>query len=206
MNTKINTLIFDFGDVFINLDKTGAMKNALQLFKTKTLEDDMISTNIQYEIGKISTSEFIQFYTSKFPDLIQKQIIDAWNFIIKDFPEYRLEFIQNLKKETDFKLLLLSNTNQMHIDFIKENVSFYNEFKICFDNFYLSHEIKLRKPNTDIYNFVLKENNLIAEECLFIDDTKENTDAAKALGINIWNINETKEDVINLFDIKKELF
>lgn len=206
MNKKINTLIFDFGDVFINLDKTGAMTNALQLFKMETLEDDMISTNIQYEIGKISTSEFIQFYTSKFPDLTQKQIIDAWNFIIKDFPKYRLEFIQNLKKETNFKLLLLSNTNEMHIDFIKKNVSFYNQFKACFDTFYLSHEIKLRKPNTDIYNFVLKENNLIAEECLFIDDTKENTDAAKALGINIWNIDETKEDVINLFDIKKDLF
>ena len=63
----IKTLIFDFGDVFINLDKHGAMKNALDLFGLETFEDDMIATNIQYEIGNISTSEFIQFYKSKFP-------------------------------------------------------------------------------------------------------------------------------------------
>ena len=42
----IDTLIFDFGDVFINLDKQGAMQNALNLFKMDTLEDDMIKTNI----------------------------------------------------------------------------------------------------------------------------------------------------------------
>jgi putative hydrolase of the HAD superfamily len=64
----------------------------------------------------------------------------------------------------------------------------------------------LRKPNADIFEFVLKENNLIANECLFIDDTKDNTDTAEKLGFNIWNIDETKEDVINLFEIKKELF
>lgn len=202
----IKTLIFDFGDVFINLDKQGAMDNALQLFKMNALESDILIINMQYEVGAISTQEFLNFYTSKFPNLNETQVIDAWNYIIKDFPEYRLEFIKNLKKKAEFKLILLSNTNYMHIDFIKENVSFYDEFKWCFDKFYLSQEINLRKPNTDIYQFVLKENNLKASECLFIDDTKENTDTAKNLGINVWNIDETKEDVINLFKINKDLF
>ena len=81
----INTLIFDFGDVFINLDKKGAMQNALTLFQLEEFDDDMIQTNIQYEIGRISTNEFIAFYSNKFPNLSEKQIIDAWNFIIKDF-------------------------------------------------------------------------------------------------------------------------
>ena len=75
----------------------------------------------------------------------------------------------------------------------------------CFDKFYLSHEINLRKPNTDIYEFVLNENNLKANECLFIDDTADNTNSASRLGIHTWNIDETKEDVVNLFDTKKEL-
>ena len=203
---KIKTLIFDFGDVFINLDKTGAIENALNLFNLGVFEADMIATNIQYEIGKVSTLEFIEFYTSKFSNLNKKEIIDAWNYIIKGFPEYRLNFIKDLAKKDEFNLILLSNTNAMHIDFIKQNVSFYEDFKNCFDVFYLSQEIHLRKPNTDIFEFVLKENNLIANECLFIDDTKDNTDTAKKLGFNTWNIDETKEDVINLFEIKKELF
>lgn len=196
----IDTLIFDFGDVFINLDKEGAMQNALNLFKLDTFEEDMTNTNILYEIGKISTEEFIAFYSSKFPHLTKQQLIDAWNFILRDFPKYRLKFLQKLAKEQRYKLILLSNTNDMHIDFIKANVSFYEDFKNCFDQFYLSQEIHLRKPNRDIFDFVLDNNNLKPEQCFFVDDTKENTDTAKSLGINVWNIDETNEDVINLFN------
>ena len=82
----------------------------------------------------------------------------------------------------------------------------YNRFKNCFDKFYLSHEIQLSKPNLDIYKYVINENSLNAKECLFIDDTKENTDAASLLGINVWNNNPVTEDIVNLFTIKKDLF
>ena len=179
----IKTLIFDFGDVFINLDKQGAMQKALNLFNMATLESGMLDVNIKYEVGHISTSEFIKFYTSKFPNLNESDVVDAWN-----------------------TLILLSNTNDLHINYIKQNVSFYEDFKNCFDVFYLSQEIHLRKPNADIFEFVLKENKLIANECLFIDDTKDNTDTAGKLGFHIWNIDETKEDVVDLFKIKKDLF
>ncbi|WP_299122342.1 HAD-IA family hydrolase [uncultured Winogradskyella sp.] len=203
---KIKTLIFDFGDVFINLDKQGAMQNALNLFNPDTFETDMLETNIKYEIGKISTSEFIEFYASKFSNLTDNEIVDAWNFIIKDFPKHRFDFINNLAQKNRYQLILLSNTNDMHIDCIKDSVPFYNNFKNCFDAFYLSQEIHLRKPNTDIFEFVLAENNLISNECFFIDDTKDNTDTAEKLGFHTWNIDETREDVVDLFKIKKDLF
>ncbi|MEF3079266.1 HAD family hydrolase [Winogradskyella poriferorum] len=202
----IDTLIFDFGDVFINLDKQGAMQNALNLFKLDTFEEDMTNTNILYEVGKISTEEFIAFYSSKFPHLTKQQLIDAWNFILRDFPKYRLEFLQQLAKEQRYKLILLSNTNDMHIDFIKSNVSFYEDFKSCFDQFYLSQEIHLRKPNRDIFDYVLESNNLKPEQCFFVDDTKDNTDTAKSLGIEVWNIDETREDIINLFNLNSTYF
>ena len=204
--SKIKALIFDFGDVFINLDKQGAMDNALHLFDLEVFEEDMTGINIQYEVGEISTSQFIEFYLSKFPKLNRKQIIDAWNYIIKDFPKHRLDFIKKLANEGNYKLILLSNTNDMHIDFIKTNVSFYNEFKSSFSRFYLSQEIHLRKPNADIFEFVLEQDNLKPNECLFIDDTKENTDTAKSMGFHVWNIDETLEDVVNLFEIKNSLF
>jgi len=182
------------------------MKKALALFNSETLESDIIDINIQFEIGKISTTEFVEFYKSKFKTLSETNIIDTWNSIIEDFPKYRLDFIKDLAQKKEFKLILLSNTNNLHIDFIKQNVPFYEDFKSYFDVFYLSQEIHLRKPNADIFEFVLKENNLIANECLFIDDTKENTNTAEDLGFNIWNIDETKEDIIDLFKIKKTLF
>jgi len=202
----IKTLIFDFGDVFINLDKQGAMQNAQNLFNLDTFDGDMNETNILYETGKITTSDFIAFYQSKFPKLNESDIISAWNYIIKDFPKYRLDFLKTLSLKEEYQLMLLSNTNNMHIDFVKNTVPFYEDFKNCFDVFYLSQEIHLRKPNMEIFEFVLQENNLNSNNCLFIDDTKENTDTAETLGFNTWNIDETKEDVVDLFQIKKELF
>ncbi|RKE95064.1 HAD-IA family hydrolase [Ichthyenterobacterium magnum] len=202
----IKTLIFDFGDVFINLDKEGAMQNALDLFKLNEFPEELLAINSLYEQGLISTNEFLEFYIENFPGVSKNEIINAWNFILKDFPKHRLDFIKQLKKEKKYKLILLSNTNEMHIDWIKENVSFYEAFKNCFDAFYLSHEIKLRKPNADIYQFVLNENNILAKESLFIDDTQENTEAANQLNINTWLINPKTEDVTNLFIIKKDFF
>lgn len=202
----IDTLIFDFGDVFINLDKQGAMQNALNLFKMDTFEKDMITTNMLYEVGKISTEEFIEFYKLKFPYLEDQQIVKAWNYILRDFPKYRLEFLQKIALENRYKIILLSNTNDMHIDYIKSNISFYEEFKDCFDVFYLSQEIQLRKPNREVFDFVLENNNLKPEHCFFVDDTKENTDMAESLGIKVWNIDETREDVIDLFNLKNIYF
>lgn len=204
--SKIKTIIFDFGDVFINLDKQGAMDHALQLFELDQLPDDLIAINTLYEQGFLSTEEFIEFYTDNFPKLSRTEIIDAWNFILKDFPKERLDFLVKLATNNIYKLILLSNTNDLHINWVSDNVPFYKDFKACFDQFYLSHEINLRKPNADIYKFVIDTNNLIAEECFFVDDMKDNTDAAANLGINTWNIDETKEDVRDLFTINSHLF
>ena len=202
----IRALIFDFGDVFINLDKHGAKQNALKLFNSDVFDDELIAINIQYEIGQVSTADFIAFYKQKFPHLSRDQIVAAWNYIIKDFPKYRLDFIKNLASKNKYQLILLSNTNNLHIDYIKSQIDFYDDFKQCFDRFYLSQKIHLRKPNTEIFEFVLEENKLNPENCLFIDDTLENTDSAKSLGFHIWNINEHKEDIVELFATKKALF
>lgn len=202
----IKTIIFDFGDVFINLDKEGALKLALEKFEIDSLDEELQSINALYEQGLITTDEFLEFYADNFPKLSKEDLKYIWNFIIKDFPEHRLKFIKQLAKDNNHQLILLSNTNQLHINHIKEHVSFYEEFKNCFDQFYLSHEINLRKPNTDIFDFVLNENNLKAEECLFIDDTLENTQTAEQLGINVWNNNPANEDIVDIFTIKKELF
>lgn len=202
----IKTIIFDFGGVFINLDKETVIQQALNVFKTGSFAEDIIATNHLYEKGLISTSAFIKFYKNKFPNTTQEKIIETWNSIIKDFPTYRLEFLKMLSEEKKYTLILLSNTNELHINWVKEHIPFCNQFKNCFDLFYLSHEIHLRKPSPEIFKFVLNKNNLLAEECLFVDDTTDHTIAANKLGFHTWNINSETEDIIDLFKIKKELF
>ena len=95
---------------------------------------------------------------------------------------------------------MLSNTNDLHISSVQNclGTDFYNEFKNSFEQFYLSHEINFRKPDSEIYEFVLNENNLIADETLFVDDLKENTDAANTLGIHTWNLIPGQEDVYRI--------
>ena len=201
----IKTIIFDFGDIFINLDKS-ATPAQLKQFGVKNLPDSILSANQEYEKGLLSSEEFFNSYKKEFTSIKKDNFLKAWNAILVDFPKYRLEFIKKLAVEKDYQLILLSNTNEIHIDWVKENISFFNEFQQCFDAFYLSYEINLRKPDANIYEYVLQQHNLKPEECLFIDDTRENTDAAAALGINIWNLEPTREDVIDLFTTKKELF
>ncbi|WP_445735545.1 HAD family hydrolase [Mariniflexile sp.] len=202
----IKTIIFDFGNVFINLDIEGAIQHTFNAFKMDALSEEMVAFNSFYEQGLISTEEFIEFYTENFPDIPEEELKTIWNVMLKDFPEHRLDFLKQLKATSKYKLILLSNTNELHIDWVKQHIAFYDEFKNCFDEFYLSHEINLRKPNRDIFDFVLKENNLVANECLFIDDNKDNCKTAAQLGIETWHIYPETEDVSNLFKIKSGLF
>jgi putative hydrolase of the HAD superfamily len=202
----IKTIIFDFGNVFINLNIEAALKYALEIFEIESLSEEMLGFNSFYEQGLISTDEFLEFYSENFPKLSNTELIEVWNYMLKDFPEYRLEFLKELKATSKYKLILLSNTNDLHIKYIKQHTSFYETFKNCFDAFYLSHEINLVKPNQDIFEFVLNENKLKAEECLFIDDNKDNITTANIMKIKTWHINPETDDVISLFKTKKNLF
>ena len=203
----IKTLIFDFGDVFINLDKPAIERELLKL-GIPQIDSAMFDVAFEYEKGLISTRSLISYFTNRFPSLTEDQIEFAWNSIILDFPEYRLEFIESLAKSQQYKLILLSNTNELHINKVKENMTLsrFIRFQSYFDEFYLSHEINLSKPHLNIYEFVLNQNQLLASECLFVDDTLINTEAAEKLAIHTWNIDPEKEDVISIFETKKDLF
>jgi len=203
----IKNLIFDFGDIFINLDKPATARELEKLGITD-FTPEMVDKNQAYEKGLMSTVNFVNFYHAKFPNATKEDLVEAWNAILLDFPIHRLKFIQQLANDKKYRLFLLSNTNDLHISWIQHDwgMQLYNQFAACFEQFYLSHEIHFRKPDSDIYEFVLRENDLKASETLFIDDTAENTDAAAKLGIHVWNLIPGEEDVIDLFTHKKSLF
>ena len=201
----IKTIIFDFGDVFLNLDKPATLRE-LEKHNITSFSESLSEVNQRYEKGLLTSQEFIRTLKGEYYHLSDSDITASWNAILVDFPEYRQEFLQNLTAEKKYKLILLSNTNDIHIDWCKENIPFFEDFRNCFDAFYLSQEIKQRKPDPSIFEFVLEQHQLIPEEVLFIDDTRENTEAASKLGINVWNIDPAREDVVDLFEVKRELF
>ena len=195
----IKNLILDFGDIFINLDKPATAK-AMQKFGFTEITPELDKLFKDYEKGLVTSPHFLNTIASLFPEASKKDLTNAWNAILLDFPDYRLEFLEALNKSHQYRLFLLSNTNDIHIEFVKKQMGTdkYARFKNCFEVFYLSYEMKMRKPDAEIFQFVLKENNLIAQETLFVDDTKENTDAAALLGIKTWNLKVGEEDITSL--------
>jgi HAD superfamily hydrolase (TIGR01509 family) len=199
----INTIIFDFGDIFINLDKEASI-NGLKKLGLSQWNDDLNQLNLQFEKGQIAREDFLFGIQKHIPNASIDEILEAWNAILLDFPLHRLEFVQKLSKK--YRLFLLSNTDSIHIEtFERENgVSFYSDFYQCFEKVYFSYEMGMRKPDAEIFNYLLKKYDLSAKRTLFVDDKKENTDAALSLGLQVWNLQVGKEDVVDLFS-KKDL-
>jgi putative hydrolase of the HAD superfamily len=74
----------------------------------------------------------------------------------------------------------------------------YEAFKACFEGFYLSHCIGMRKPDPEIFNMFLTEHGLSANETLFVDDTLEHILSAKGLGFQTWHLKVGEEDVTEI--------
>jgi len=195
----IKNIIFDFGDVFINLDKEIIFRE-MQKYGRPTLTPELIALSNSFEVGHTSAEAFIEGLQSFYPKATSLDIIEIWNGMLLDFPDYRLEFIENLAEEKEYRLFLLSNTNALHIPHVTKIMgeAKFNRFKRSFEKFYLSHEIHLRKPNADIYEFVLEKNELRPSETFFVDDMVVNTESARKLGIKTWNLIVGQEDIIEL--------
>ena len=194
----IDTIIFDFGDVFINLDKE-ATPAALKKLGLEKWSSEIDSLNFNFEKGLISKNDFLLGLNKLVPNATQEEVLEAWNGVLLDFPMYRLEFLEKLSKK--YQLFLLSNTDSIHINHFKEKNGdeFYNRFYNCFEKVYFSYDLGMRKPDEEIYNFVIKENNLNPKSTLFVDDNFDNIEGAKKTGLQVWHLLKGKEDVIELF-------
>jgi len=197
----IDTIIFDFGDIFINLDKQATISGLQKLGMTEW-NSEFDRLNLLFETGDISHDDFLAGFQEQLPNASKEEILQAWNAVLADFPLYRLEFLQMLSKK--YRLFLLSNTDSIHIETFQNTtgISFYSDFYQCFEKVYFSFEIGKRKPNPEAYQYIINKHELSPKRTLFVDDKKENTDAAAALGLHVWNLQVGQEDVVDLFDKK----
>lgn len=189
---KIKAVILDLGVVIINIDQDKTLRAFERLGVSLDDINDSMPIFKQYEKGEISDDTFINtLKTALKGNASDEQIIKAWNAMILDIPTHRFRLIEELRKH--YKVYLLSNTNSIHIEEIKEYISKYHpneEWQNTFDKMFLSYEIGLRKPDANCYEHVLNEINLKAEETIFVDDSRANIKGAEKLGINcIWTQN-----------------
>lgn len=197
-------IIFDLGGVILNIDYSLTEKAFAKLgisdFKTMFSQAQQTQLFDNYEKGFISSNTFraeLKKYLQK--DTSDKIIDEAWNAILLDLPQERIEFLKKIK--LTHRTFLLSNTNDIHIETI--NTYLKKEYGLAdlsslFEKMYLSYEIGMRKPDAEIFELVLQENNLVPSETLFIDDSIQHVEAAKNLGINAYWLDAKKESIVDV--------
>jgi putative hydrolase of the HAD superfamily len=199
-NADIHNIIFDLGGVIINVDyhKTENAFKSLGISDFEKVFSQVQQSKIvdKLETGNMSISEFRENLRKMCEfDISDTRIDDAWNAMILDFPDSRIDILNKLR--LNYRIFLLSNTNRIHIDYCMKNPKF--EVLISkFEKVYLSHEIHKRKPDVKTYEFVLTDSQLHASQTLFIDDTVANLEGAKLAGLNVYHLT-SGETVNDLF-------
>jgi len=195
---NITTLIFDFGGVLINLDINQCILNFkhLGVVDVEQYLNNFAQSGffMQLEKGQISAAEFRNEIRKLTPnELTDAQIDEAWCSFLLEVPEEKLEMLLELRKK--FRVLLLSNTNIIHFP-NSEKLLFTDKGRKLseyFDRCYLSYEMKMAKPDLEIFKNILASENVQGNECLFLDDGLKNTLQAQKLGIQTYLVSEHED-------------
>jgi putative hydrolase of the HAD superfamily len=212
MHNKIRNIIFDLGGVLLDIDfkKTrdafiASGVNDFDAYFQQSFSNPLFA---DLEKGLINPIDFFEAFRNEAAVPITDEIIiNNWNALLGDFRKNSLTYIASLKK--DYRVFLFSNTNIIHFEafmILFEQQIGVGHFHDYFEKAYYSHEMNLRKPDVESFEFIIRENNLDAEETLFVDDTLKNIEGAKAAGLQtLWLqngmlIEEAVEEVLKMSD------
>ena len=200
----INAIIFDLGGVLLDINYWLTIEAFNNLgcsdFESIYTQQKQSQLFDDFETGKVSSETFRKSLQKQMEFSISNVEFDnAWNKMLLQLPEQRIELLEKLNKK--FSLFLLSNTNEIHIKAFKKIISSsigYERFENCFKKVYFSSEIGNRKPNASCFEMVLSENKLSAAKTLFIDDSIQHVEGAYKIGIKTLII-ESGEELVSIF-------
>lgn len=201
---SIKNIIFDLGGVILNLSVESTLR------KFSELSDHPVDKVIEmyhsrpeflaYEKGEITNDEFRESLKNIFGLTSTDLELDVcWNAMLGDIPRERIELLRELRSK--YKTYLLSNTNAIHLDFFSGMVKKAHGIESLdplFHKAYYSHLMKMRKPDPAIYEYVLNENGLKAEETIFLDDNQANLKGAASVGIQTFHVTHP-DTIFSLF-------
>ena len=211
----VTDIIFDLGGVLLDLNMRGVGEACQrlginpELFFVKADEENTstvchgISASkaiTAYQVGGMTSDQFLSLVLSYCGEGITREdIIEAWNACIGLIPKERLDMILELRRK-GYHTHLLSNTNDLHWEEIKRRY-FSEKGYTCadlFDHVFVSHEMRLAKPDPEIYLSAVRQIGRPASECLFIDDALVNVEAAQKAGLQGAWLDLSKESICEL--------
>ena len=189
MDKNIKNIVFDLGGVLVDLDFKAAI-NGLQKAGFANVKERLQTLHQggifqKFELGEMTADEFrTAIRENSTVELTDEEVDNLWNAMLLEIPREKLELILDLRGK--YMVYLLSNTNSIHWDYVCKNAFNYRGFRVndYFEETFLSYEMHLAKPDKAIYEKVLQDANLLAEETLFIDDSEANCKAAEEVGIH----------------------
>jgi putative hydrolase of the HAD superfamily len=199
MSEKV--IVFDLGKVIFDYDLNIISKSLSEYSHEKALFENMeqfVITHIdifaKYEKGLISSQDFYKSMVNmlKLENLSFDKFSDIWNNIFTPIQDV-MDLVISLAHR--YELALLSNTNELHFDYLYKK---YSDFFMNFKKMHLSYIMNARKPESEIYEQVLKYHNVEPHNMFFTDDNKENVYAAMAMGIKAFsfkNIIKLRQDL-----------
>lgn len=176
----IENVILDLGGVLLDLDERATYQAFVRL-GLKSVPPDLTVANLDFQRGKLSAPQFADYLRRYLPEGVSRdQVCRAWCAMLGQIPEHRREYLRRLGR--CYRLFLLSNTDDIHIECLRTRMDL-EDFERLFERVYYSQRTGFRKPESRIFRLVLTENGLDASRTLFVDDTRENIEGAKALGL-----------------------
>lgn len=187
-------LLLDLGGVLFDVD----YQATINAFKSLGFPDfDALYSKARqgnlfdfFEKGHLEEMQFYEAFSQMQPGISKDRIRDAWNAMLIGIPPHRLVFLEQLAAR--YPLFLLSNTNEIHVDELtKRNLTDhgYDPLEKFFSGIYFSCRIGMRKPDQEVFEYVLQNEAMLREDVLFIDDSPQHVEGAKQCGIPAFLLN-----------------
>ena len=190
-------VILDLGGVVldINVNLSFGALVALGLDARMLTEENCLvnETILKFDRGEIPADEFYSYIEGWLPEQVRllpaeelrERVADIWNMMLGSYAPAKIERIRELRSQGK-RVVLLSNTNEGHWGEIERRLYYAAGCRMdeLLDELYLSYRMRMRKPEPEIFLELLRCEGAEPQDCIFFDDSQENCDAARSVGID----------------------
>ena len=174
-------IVFDFGNVLVQWDPSFIYQNHFKCADKAALffqETQLYEINKKLDRGASFDSE-LETLAQRFPHYRKAIFLwrDSWSDMLRGEMSDTVKILERLQGK-NYPLYAITNWSAEKFPYARANFPFIKYFK----DIVVSGEVKAIKPEPEIFQLLLQRNQLIAEECIFIDDMLENVMAANELG------------------------